>query len=303
MRIGFYVLTYNRPLVLQHCLQSLYGNTSIRPQEAWVIDDGSEQGMQRSLVESCIQAKINVMLSTKNYGIGYSFERLYNLIWQDDDLDIACIIESDYIWRQGWLEDVVATFKASPHTLAIAGTDHPDMYDRAKTHTTFPDIMKEQFGHDLESRDALYKPFDLATDVGSIKVQGVSNSCGCMMLNWKRMKAVIQTLEDEKTIGPREYKQRMDRAFNKGITHDTRRNASDGHMSSIVSMFGEKYLKYRGLDVTKDFPFLSICDYSISEHVCGGGVNGLIVPEGSTFIHSPTWKQEYLTQNPRTNAN
>ena len=41
------------------------------------------------------------------------------------------------------------------------------------------------------------------------------------------------------------------------------------------------------------------CDYSISQHLCGGGVNGMIVPEGSTFVVSPKWKDEYLDKNPR----
>lgn len=304
MNIAFYILTYNRPLVLQHCLQSLYGNTRIRPDESWIIDDGSEPATQKQLLESCIKGGVNLMASTRNYGIGYSFERLYNLIWQNDDLDVACIIESDYVWRRGWLEDVCAVFEASPMTLAIAGTDHPDMYDRAKTHTTFPEIMREQFDRDLAAREHLYKPFDLETAVGKVKVQGVSNSCGCLMLHWKRFRETVVSLETKGLIKPYEYKKRMDRAFNKGITHDTRRNASDGHMSSIITMFGEMNLTSmieRGFthDISKDFPMLSICDYSISEHICGGGVNGLIVPEGATFIHSPTWKMEYLTAYPR----
>jgi hypothetical protein len=66
-------------------------------------------------------------------------------------------------------------------------------------------------------------------------------------------------------------------------------------------MFGENYLKLEGISLSNNFPMLSICDYSISEHVCGGGVNGMIVPEGSTFIHSPTWSLDYLNKDPRTN--
>ena len=306
MNIAFYILTYNRPLVLQYCLQSLYGNTSIRPNESWVLDDGSEPDMQRQLLESCIRSKVNLMASTRNYGIGYAFERLYNLIWQNDDLDIACIVESDYVWRKGWLEDVRAVFEASPVTLAIAGTDHPDMYDRAKTHTLFPEIMREQFGKDLEAREHLYKPFELKTQVGKVKVQGVSNSCGCLILHWKRLKETIISLESVGLLKPYEYKKRMDRAFNKGITHDTRRNAADGHMSGIITMFGEMNMlqtnRNNGAthDLSKDFPMLSICDYSISEHIAGGGVNGGVVPEGQKFMSSPTWKNEYLQKNPRT---
>lgn len=305
MNIAFYILTYNRPLALQHSLRTLFGNTTIRPNESWILDDGSEPALQKQLLDSCINGKVNLMACTRNYGIGYAFERLYNLIWANDDLDVACIIESDYVWRRGWLEDVCAVFEASPMTLAIAGTDHPEMYDRSKTHSTYPEIMREQFGKDLQAREHLYKPFELDTKVGKIKVQGVSNSCGCMMLNWKRFKETVVSLEGKGLIQPYEYKKRMDRAFNKGITHDTRRNASDGHMSSIITMFGEmnmvSAIEKSGAthNLSRDFPMLSICDYSISEHICGGGVNGLIVPEGSTFVLSPTWKAEYLTTYPR----
>lgn len=301
MNIAFYILTYNRPGVLQVCLQTLYANTAIRPSESWIIDDGSEPQVQLALLNFAQQRKdINLVLSSRNYGIGYSFERLYNLIYQNDDLDIACIVESDYIWRKGWLEDACAVFEASPLTLALAGTDHPDMYDRAKTHTTFPQIMTEIFGKDLQAREHLYKPFDLDTKAGKVKVQGVSNSCGCMLFHPKRFFETLKSLENKGLVKPYEYKKLMDRAFNKGITHDTRKNASDGYMSSIISMFGEMNLISHGVhDLSKDFPFLSICDYSISEHVCGGGVNGMIVREGETFIHSPTWKQEYLKTYPR----
>lgn len=299
MNIAFYILTYNRPSVLGYCMKSLFTNTKIKPDEVWIIDDGSEQQMQQQLLQVAQGNSFNLMLSGRNYGIGYSFERLYNLIYQNDELDLACIVESDYVWRKGWLEDVRAVFEASPNTIAIAGTDHPDMYDRQKTHGTFPDIMKGIFGRDLHSRDSLYIPFDLETSVGKIKVQGVSNSCGCMIFHWGRFKKLLKSLIRNGTIKPDDYKELMDRAFNKGITHDTRKNASDGHMSSVVSMYGEMFLELNGLDISKNFPFLSICDYSISEHVCGGGVNGLIVPEGVTFIHSPTWNQEYLEKNPR----
>lgn len=294
MKIAFYILTYNRPAILNKSLQTLFGNAGHNPDEAWIIDDGSSPEMKRGLTSLGIEKNINLLLHGRNYGIGYAFERVYNLMRQDDDLDIGCIIESDYIWRKHWLMDCIDVFNASPHTLAIAGTDHPDMYDRFKTHTTFPEIMKECFGEDLKSREHLYKPFDLTIPNGKIQLQGVSNSCGCTIINWKRLRALMNDMDLNA-----DFWKRMDRAFNKGVTHDTRKNASDGHMSSTLSMYGERHLLKQGVDITKNFPFVSICDFSISEHVCGGGVNGLIAPEGSTFVHSPKWEQKYLTEAPR----
>ena len=299
MRIAHYIPTYNRSKVLGMCLDSALNNSSIKPDEVWIIDDGSDSAIKQSLLQFSVENSphfpINLLMHGRNYGIGYTFERIYNLMRQDDDLDIACIVESDYIWRKDWLDDCIKVFENSPNTFAIAGTDHPDMYDRNKTHNIFIDIMKECFGKDLESRPHLYKPFDL----NGIQVQGVSNSCGCMIIHWKRLKNIIDVLEKENLIPINDYWKKLDRAFNKGVAHDTRKNASDGWMSSTLSMYGEMYLKHIGEDISSTFPMLSICDYSISQHLCGGGVNGMIVPEGSTFVVSPKWKDEYLDKNPR----
>lgn len=295
MNISFYIPTFNRPSILQQSISSLVNNTTIKPDEVWIIDDGSDINIRKGLLQLNTENGVNLILHAKNMGIGYSFERIYNLMRQNDKLDIACIVESDYIWRKGWLEDCLAVFESSPYTIAIAGTDHPDMYNRFKTHTTFPSIMNECFGKDLESREYLYKPFDLETKLGNIKVQGVSNSCGCMIIHWKRLKEILNLLDLEQ-----DFWKRMDRAFNKGITHDTRKNASDGHMSSTISNYGEQYLKSLQQDLSKNFPMLSICDYSISLHVCGGGENGKIVGEGETFVISPKWDDKYLDINPRS---
>lgn len=301
MKISYYIPIFNRPHILKYCLTTVFNNTNINPKDIWLIDDGSDMQTKNYVFNLCVNSAnsipINLVSHAQNMGIGYSFERIYNLMRQDDDLDIACIIESDYIWRKDWLDDVINVFKNSPHTIAIAGTDHPDMYDRNKTHGIFPEIMKECFGEDLSARNNLYEPFFL----NGIQVQGVSNSCGCMIIHWKRLQNIIQELEKNNKIPIGDYWKRMDRAFNKNISHDTRKNASDGWMSSTISMYGEMYLKMNNIDISKNFPMLSICDYSISQHVCGGGVNGMIVPEGSTFVISPKWDDSYIHRNPRNN--
>ena len=132
-----------------------------------------------------------------------------------------------------------------------------------------------------------------------MKIQGVSNSCGCKIIHWKRLKSAIKNLEDNKVVPFNDFWRRMDRAFHKGQGRKARRYASDGHMSCTISKFGEMNLLLNNVDITKNFPMVSICDYSISQHICGGGVNGLIVPEGATFINSPKWDDKYLKENPR----
>jgi glycosyltransferase involved in cell wall biosynthesis len=298
MNIKFIILTFNRPNIMSQSIQTLINNTSIRPTDINILDDGSDISVQNSLYNfakqySTKEIPINLILNGRNYGIGYQFEKAYNVMRQSEDADIICFIEADYLWKKFWLEDVVAVFEASPWTVAIAGVHHPDMVQREKTHGEFCKLMVDQFGKDLESREHLYKPFDLETTRGKIRVEGVSNSCGCQIVHWKRLRILLDQLNKGN-----QYWYWMDRAFHKNGTGD-RRYASDAHMSGTLSMFAEIWMKENGIDITKNFGFLNICDYSISSHICGGGINGMICPEGTTFVVSPTWKDEYLNKDPR----
>jgi glycosyltransferase involved in cell wall biosynthesis len=292
MKLIHIVLSYNRPKVLARCLSTLINNTEIKPDEIWVLDDGSEAGLRKGLVEfvntySTPQLPINVVLCGRNYGIGWAFENAYNIIkWKNPE--VVGIIEADYIWRKGYMEDIMAVFAASPHTVAIPGYDHPDMYDQHKLNNTFPEIMKEQFGSDVEARPYFYKPFDLPTSLGNIKVQGVSNSCGCHFLNWKRVNELLLTTHDKND----EFWHWMDRAFHKwGVTDRSR--ASDGHISGTLTFLWERWAKLANIDITKNFAWLDICDHSIGQHLCGLGINGHLpgMQEGMTFVGSPHWPE------------
>lgn len=296
MNILFIYLTYNRPKVLGECIRTSLGNTDIAPTEAWIIDDASEISTQLSLFQMAAQNRgnipINLMLRQKNEGIGWTFEYAYNLM-KMKNYDYVCLLESDYIWRKGWLEDCLAVFEANPHVVAIPGCDHPDMYDRYKTHDLFPQLMMEQFPTDVTGREYMYKPFELDTKRGKMKVFGASNSCGCAIYAWNRMETMF------KDIGRwEEYWKWMDRAFNKQ-EGGNRRHASDQHMSCSVSWYWYEYAKKYNLDLTKNFPWINIADYSISNHLCGQGINGMIVPEGQTFVGAPTWNPMYLDKDPR----
>jgi hypothetical protein len=301
MKIAFIIVTFNRPNIAQLSFKTLFGNTSIKPDYVTIIDDSSEIEYRKNLFEFCNQNGFNFVSHGKNLGIGFSFEKAYSTMREYEDVDLVCFIESDYVWRKGWLEDVVSVFESSPYTIAISGCNHPDMYDRVKTHSEFPKLMIDQFGHDLQSREHLYQPFILETPTGKIEVQGVSNSCGCQIVNWKRLKEIFSlNIFNDPVYNSTEnlYWKFMERAFHKNNTGN-RRYASDAHMSGTLSMFAEKHMLYKGIDISKNFGFLDICDYSISSHICGGGINGMIVPEGSTFVGSPKFKIDYLEKNPR----
>ena len=86
MNIAYYIPTYNRPNVLAQCLQTAFNNTKIKPNEAWIIDDASEDQTKVSLLEFSLSNSknfpVNLLLHGSNYGIGYTFERIFNLINQ-----------------------------------------------------------------------------------------------------------------------------------------------------------------------------------------------------------------------------
>ena len=296
MNILFVILSYNRPKVLQECLRSLYENTKIKPTLSYILDDCSEDWMKQALLDAAIKrtkagTPINVLINNKNLGVGHQFQTAYSLIRQHRP-DIACVIESDYIWRNEWLEDVVAVFEASPHTVAIAGMDHADMYQRHKTHGEFCKLMIEQQGKDIEARPFLYQPFNLETSRGPIEVFGVSNSCGCQILHWGRICQFF--FENLRMEGA--YWRGMDRGFHTDLD---RSRASDAHMSGTHTSLWEVYAKKQGIDMTKHFGFLNILP-SLSYHSANQGINGKLDPRffpegGECFagVNSGTFPKDY----------
>lgn len=316
MDVTTILFSFQRPRVLEAALKTLLRNTKIIPKDFYILDDGSDKNLQQELLK-CVWdindqfCPAHLYLAAKNRGISYNFELGYNIMRASESNGIFAFIESDYIFRKGYLEDVIAVFEASPYTIAIAGVDHPDMVDRQKTHGTFVNLMTEQFGEDVQSRSNLYNEFELETTRGKIKVRSISNSCGCMFIHWGRLKKILKegdiknnALNQFGGIGmssiysTEKYWEWMDRAWNKHNPPD-RKYASDGHLSCTLTYFAEKYMIDNHVDISKNFGMLSISDRSISQHLCGGGVNGGNYPEGSTFVISPTFHQEDLDKDPR----
>ncbi len=269
------------------------------------MDDGSDVNMRQSLfnfsIENSHHTPINFYSNGRNKGVGYQFETAYKIADSLENIDLVCFIEADYIWRKGWLEDIIAVFEASQHTVAISGVDHPDHHEEENIKEKLPTYMIAQFGHDLEQRDSLYKPFYLKTSRGDIQVQGVSNSCGCLIINWSRLKKILNSGDRDYGLSrysTKKYWDWMEKSFHKN-GYGNRKLASDAYMSGTLSMFAEYYMIDNSIDLSKNFGFLSISDHSISQHVCGMGINGSICKEGETFVSSPSWNNEFLNRDPR----
>lgn len=290
---------YQRPKALRMCIETLF-NTN-RPSETWFFDDGSDFALRQGLVNlqiehSTPESPINLFLWGQNMGIGYNFEMVYQVL-KARDPDLFALVESDYIFRKNFVKDIEAVFEACPYTVVISMVSHPDMYDNYKCFTLFPQLMKEIYNEDIEARKYMYKPFTIETKRGPIKIQAISNTCGCHFLNWKRVKEFIFSTKE----GEEEFWKLMNRAFNNGPGLDKTR-ASDQHISGL-SYLWEKWAKANNIDISKHFGFVDICDFSCSEHLCSKGVNGHLpgYEECTTFVHSPVWDSKYIQIDPREN--
>jgi hypothetical protein len=97
----------------------------------------------------------------------------------------------------------------------------------------------------------------------------------------------------------------FDRSFNKQPGGD-RKRAGDGPLTGGISWYWYKNIEDKiasgelsSFDYSTNAPWLDICDYSMANHINGGGINGYIISEGRTFVGSPKWSDDYLTKSPR----
>jgi len=301
MNITFYMPTYNRLAVFKNSLATALNNSDIKPNRIQIIDDSSNIETKQFLLNfHANHPNVDLLLTGKNAGVGPTFERIYDMIMSDDESDIVCIMEADYYWRKDWLQDVVDVFDSAQHCIAIAGTDIPDEHE-SRIHRVYNDLPNEMarwFGTDCKNRQYLYKPFDISTRSGTITVKGYTSATGTLIIHLKRLKQMIKYLEDHSLISIGEYSRVIERACWKGEAD--RHRLQDGLLSGVIAKFGEMYLEHRGIDISKNFPELSICDYSISLHVDGGGISSPGIPEGTNQCHQPMkWEDWYLNENPR----
>lgn len=287
---------YNRPTILSECVKTLFGNTEYQFDEVLLIDDGSRPDVISAISQFIVaqrenkRTKFSLMTFGKNQGYSYAAEFAFKYtLWRNPKY--LFFIEQDYVFRKGWAEEAIAVLEASPKTVAISGYSNPDYYDKSKTDEMFQKIIEDELGHDPCKREFMHKPFKLSTSVGDIEVQGTSNSCGTCIVNWQNMLALDDMYKSF-------WKSVIERACNMH-PGGNRLNYGDGPFTHGISFYW--YNKYKDVDFEKEFPWLDICDYSIANHINGGAesINGKIVPEGTTFVSSPKWSNEYINSNPR----
>lgn len=285
MNLLYIIYTHNRGAILSECLNSLFSKNETKPDRVIIIDDASTEILKQNLFTFSLQNKtipIDFISINKNIGYGMSAEigiklaEIYNYKY-------AFFIESDYIFNKNSIDIVLDIFENTEYgknAVGFSGYDNPDFYKSNQTDKTFKEIIINDCGEDNLNRDIMYKPFDIETKYGKKQLELVSNSCGTMYFNWHKINAIKQEF-------PSEYAIWVDKTTDK---HKSKRNLNDGMMSHGISWLWTKWAKKNGIDTNKFTGLLNIKP-SIANHINGGGINGYIVPEGQSFVGSPTYNE------------
>lgn len=286
MNLLYVIFTHNRPVILRECLQSLFQNNNLRPDKVLIIDDGSDGEVKLSLIKSQIANSISTdIFSFKpNNGYGPSFEFAFKNV-EIYNPKYAFFIESDYVFAPQGLDRVMDIFTNNEfgrNAVGFSGYDNPDFHIAEKTSKEFPPLMIKDCGEDNLNRSIMYKPFKQSTNFGDIELELVSNSCGTMYFNWEMISGF-------KKAYPKEYETWINGVVLKG--QPNRLPINDGMLSHGVSWLWNKWAKDNNIDREKFTALLNIRP-SVANHINGGGINGGIVPEGVTFVTSPTWKPD-----------
>lgn len=274
-KIHIYILAHDRPKVLKQSLNSLSKSPLFK--KASILIDYPELNVEEIISNFILDNKhidIEALPNPRLKGniMAYIYKEIFN-----SDNNIVGIIETDYIFRPQYLEEIKDIFEYYPNTLSICGYHHPDTQNPELTFKHFPEITKKFFGKDIDNRDKMYQPFETIINNKKYLLQGVSNHTGCHFINCKVLKEVLKdNLEDFLNFI-------TDLAAAPGIC--------DGRLCSAYQIYWEKWAKNNNLDMSINFPILDICDYSISNHYGGGGLCvGGIDGEMVDWIKSPTWE-------------
>lgn len=282
MKLLYLLFTHNRKTVLNECWHSLFAKNKLRPDRLVVIDDASTQDVKAGLFNSQFNGQVPIDFFSIGKNIGYGKAAELGLkIAEAYNPEYLYFLESDYVFAENGLDivdDLFQNNEFAKESVGFSGYDNPDFYDKSKTEEMFPRIIKEDCGEDNLNRGILFKPFEQDTTFGKVKLEFVSNSCGTMYLNWKK-------IQQFKAEFPILYQIWLDKVTDKG---KEKRLLNDGMMSHGISWIWQKYAQKHGIDRNKYAALLNIKP-SVANHINGGGINGYIVPEGATFVSSPSF--------------
>jgi GT2 family glycosyltransferase len=279
----FIFFIYNRPKILQACLESFFANDFPKDSYIIFIDDAASSECKNIYLpyiqgagENALWKKYpmsELVLHWDNRGYSYSFFEALNLCILLNPENVF-FVETDYVFTKGFYENCVKVLDSSK-AIAINGFSHPDLYNRDKCIKYYGQSVTEQHGEDVPNRSNLYKPFDIE----NIKVQYGTHSCCTLFLQWSKLISKVD-IED------------LYRLFDRVTERKTGFNPitpNDGLLTGGISLLWAKANNFTS--ETQESAFIDIIDPPIAAHIHGGGINGGYLPEGATDCLPPNWKK------------
>lgn len=300
MRILATVFCYNRPVVLRHCLDSIFANT-VRPDEIHLIDDGSNAETAKVIDEAITRyssGPSQIVLTRKRHNRGASHSGRMALAYaRSENPQYWFPIEADYIFKPTAFETVLRVMEdteAGKVAFGVVGYDHPGFYNQHWRDNIFPQGMVAQVGEDNVHRSALYRTsawsemnrmlphpticcFELA-----------SNTCPTCYLNWRRIREVEEEFPEftrllSEVMDPQENPNYPDSGkYRKGNIID------DGMLSHAINLVWNRWAIRHGIDRDKFAGWLNIKP-SVAQNITGGGNHASNLAEMQTDGGSPTW--------------
>ena len=311
------LMVHNRLDLFKKSVDSIFSNTNYQFSEILICNDGSNRGTTKHIFDYVYEASgirdINLMHFSRNQGQGCILEFILNYVTYKHPKYLF-LLEQDYIWRKNWAEEAVAVLENSPRTIMVPGASHPDFYakgERLFSHYKlnnpgqikdevlksykcgYEQLMLKYFNEDLCPREYFFQPFNLeiknAEELqvrNKIQVQASSNSTTCNIINWHNFH---QLREDVLAVNKKDvfWIEAVQKAC--GIGLDSRKIVDDAYFSQGISHF---WYKAYGDEIKKDeeFAILDICDFSIGNHLDGGGHHSKTSVIGVSTEESPRWK-------------
>lgn len=285
MNIYAALYTYERPVVLKHCLNSILANGT-RPDRLHIIDNASGPVVQEAIDNAVAHAPyITATRKSENKGAMDSGRIALNEARRRNP-KYFFQLEGDYIFRPWAFETVVDVFEntlAGQACAGIVGYDHPNFYFPQIRDDVFPKGMIAQIGQDNVNRNILHRPFWSRRYMLEI----VSNTCPTSFLNWHRVQEIAEEFPEFNRYLDKVMDPQPNPTYPDSAKYAKLRCIDDGMLSHCISFFWNKWAIKKGINRDRFGAWLNIKP-SIANNITGGGQHTNL-PEMATDGASPSW--------------
>jgi hypothetical protein len=287
MNIAFVYFSFNRLSILKESLRTSLSNTNIKPNHIYIFDDHSNEECQnylKNFKEKNKELNITLNINQENIGYAANYRKCFDIL-KNENFDYIFFLETDYIWRKGYLEECIELLEMEQDSVAVCGSSFKEFYEKEKCITWFANVTKQQFGKDVSNRPALYTSKILKLKSYNMTIQYGTHSCGTFLFNKKRFFNNLN--EDQKSRFWVIMQEATKVINNKSVIND-------GMITGGISILWDEYLnlKHKGNSFEKS-AFIDIIDYVIGVHIEGGGINGSDNPEGYTRYFPDKFPKKY----------